>query len=194
MEIGCGTGHLARELSRLEYSIVALEPATEMFQIAQEVLKNTDAKVFNSKIEDYSPKGFEPDVSLAHMCVNSIPHLDSFFSAIKHVAPKQPIVFSATHPAFWNNIEKWIPEETFEYHNEYFSDNVFLRITQDSGNPIGPISNWHRPIDFYFSCLKRSGYYVTDFHEIMPQSEVRKLYGEKWKKPRYFTIVCQPYT
>lgn len=190
LEIGCGTGHLAKLLIELGFEVTAIEPAPSMFSIAIEMLKNLNCSVFNSKIEEFS-SGLQYDICLSHLCLNSVKDVPAFFKSVaSNINHFGQFIFSVPHPCFWNEIERWISPEKFDYTKEIYSEDNAMKLTLDN-EEIRGIPYFHRPLSFYCTELKNAGFSVTDFLEVMPPIELAPQYGTKWKNPRFCVFLTR---
>jgi 2-polyprenyl-3-methyl-5-hydroxy-6-metoxy-1,4-benzoquinol methylase len=102
LEVGGGTGHLARALASMTTKYVVLEPSQGMFAVASEVLDGTPAQLRQSTIEEFN--GAENyDLILSHMCVQVVGNLAVFVNAVaKRLAPQAHFLLSLPHPVFYN--------------------------------------------------------------------------------------------
>lgn len=187
IEVGCGTGHLAKKLAKNGREIIAVEPSESMFKIACETLKGTSVKIHKCLIENYpSPREF--DLILSHMCVQTVSDLNGFFSSISDLLSKDSIfIFSIPHPCFYNNYKGFFSKEEYQYIMPQ-SKIISFSITKDKDQLIKGIPYNHRPIEQYIKALKTSGMCLTDLDEIHPSNSIQSLYGELWKEPRYLVF------
>lgn len=190
LEVGCGTGHLARLLLEWGFQLSAIEPASEMFSLAIRNLKDTNCKVFNATMEDFNVNQ-RFDICMAHLCVNSVRNVSQFFKCVSEILEEAgKFIFAIPHPCFWNDSEAWIDVKVFDYVKEIYSENNKLKLTL-SDQELEGVPYFHRPLGFYFSELKDAGFCITDFFEIMPPEHLVATYGAKWKKPRFCVFLAQ---
>lgn len=183
LEIGCGTGHLSLALSKYVKTLHAIDPAIDMHKTAQLTLKDSQALVFNCRMNEYLTKE-KYDLIISHLCLHSIGNIDEFFNAVKkHLQHNASFFFSIPHPCFWHH-----------YHPEWFGDFDYMReqhlevnltITNERDNPITGVPYIHRPLSSYFTALKANKLTILGFDEIFPADDIQKLYEKNWEEPRY---------
>lgn len=193
LEVGCGTGHMAKALSGYAKHVSAIEPSAGMFDIAREVLSGTDVHLFRSSIEEF--REFEKyDVILSHLCAHTIEDIGAFFVSVRFLMNENSFfVFSIPHPCFWNGYKKFIPDAQYSYMKAH-STEANLTITKEPTRVVGRVPYVHRPLSSYFQEIGLSGLAVTDFDEIFPEENVQRLYGSLWEEPRYAVFICRPYS
>lgn len=98
IEIGAGTGHLAKSLAGHGFNITAIEPSKGMFTIAQEVLANENVTLKNCSSFEL-PKDILFDLAYSHLVAHVVEDLFSFFSSISsHLSKNSFLLFSIPHP------------------------------------------------------------------------------------------------
>ncbi|WP_373388543.1 class I SAM-dependent methyltransferase [Pseudomonas alcaligenes] len=189
LEIGAGTGHISKELSKGGISITAIEPSKGMFDVAKDVLTSTQVELINCTSFDL-PKTKVYQVSISHMVAHVVDDLKGFFISIgDHLTQGGHFIFSIPHPCFYNDYKKF-------WGNEYnymtpASQEVTFTITKDSENPISGVPYHHRPLSTYINTLVEAGFAIDGFDETYPNDEIQKMYGERWKSPRYCVFTCK---
>lgn len=184
LEVGCGTGHLSSELSKLIPKVVSLEPSLGMHAVASEVLGNTGVQLINKQMQDLQIEQTF-DLILSHMCIQTVTNLGDFFeSARVHMNPGSRFVFTIPHPCFYNDYNGFFSSEEYCYMVP-MKKNITFSVTKDPDRPISGVPYNHRPLSCYFDSLKKHDMLVSDFHEIIPEPTVQSLYGANWETPRY---------
>jgi 2-polyprenyl-3-methyl-5-hydroxy-6-metoxy-1,4-benzoquinol methylase len=187
LEVGCGTGHLSAKLASKERKIQAIDTSKNMCLLASQILNSKFVKLKKCSIEDFtSTEKF--DLILSHMCVQTIPDLDAFFSSISHfLSNNSTFIFSLPHPCFYNNYKRFFNDSEYIYMKPN-SKYITLTITKDPDRPIEDIPYNHRSLSHYIKALKSSGMCLKDMDEIFPSKSIQMLYGNQWKEPRYLVI------
>jgi len=188
LEVGGGTGHLARELVQHGRRYVLIEPSAGMYSVACETLKGTDIELYNQAVQEFSKCDRQFDVVLSHLCMQVIPDITVFLNALAcTLAPNGSYLLSFPHPAFYNDYKRFFPPDSFRYMEERAA-TVSFTVTLDPNTAIEGVPYHHRPISTYFAALSNAGLVVRSFDEIYPSAEIQKLYGAPWLNPRYLVI------
>lgn len=189
LEVGAGTGHLSKELSVLDCEITAIEPSKGMYDVAVEVLSNSNVNLINCTSFDLQ-KSMAYDVAFSHLVAHAVDDLFGFFTSIgKHLNSGAHFIFSIPHPCFYNEYKKFFGSE-YNYM-EPMLKNVSFNITKDTKNAITGVPYHHRPLSSYINTLIESGFALDGFDEIYPDDEVQEKYGERWESPRYCVFTCK---
>lgn len=190
LEIGCGTGHMAANLSKHCNSFTALEPSKGMYEVAKEVLRDSNVKLLPSYIQDIS--GTEKyDLIYSHMCLQVIEDTKELLRNVRGLILEKGIgIFSIPHPCFYNDYKSFFDESEYEYMRE-LEKQISFTITKDPGNKIESVPYHHRPISYYLNQIIECGFNILSLDEIIPSDEVQLMYGEKWKYPRYCSFVIE---
>ena len=191
LEIGSGTGHLAKELSRISPNVVTLEPCIDMVNIAKAVCKGTKVIIENCKIEEYkSQKQFQ--LIISHLCIQSVHDVDLFLKSTKgYLSQKGMFLFCVPHPCFWNDLKAFIPLEDYRYFNMNFKE-VDFSLEKDPNNIFRKIPFIHRPLKAYFNYIRNVQLCVRDFDEIYTEN-VDELKNRNCT-PRYAVFYVSKYT
>lgn len=185
LEIGGGTGHLARELSRQVSQYVLVEPSAGMYSVACKTLDGTDIELCNQTVQEFSKSDRHFDLVLSHLCIQATSDVNAFLVALaRTLTASGTFLLSLPHPAFYNDYKKFFPTETFLYTEE-IATMVTFTLTLDPGTEIKGVPYYHRPISKYISALSHAGLAVSSMDEIYPSDEIQKLYGAPWRTPRY---------
>lgn len=184
LEVGCGTGHLAKSLFSLTDEFVALEPSPGMYREASEVLTGTSINLRNEALEFFETKApFR--LTFAHLCAQTIPDLARFLnSCASTLSCEGLLVFSIPHPCYWNDYREYFSPDTFRYTEE-LETFATLEISNDPSNKIANIPYYHRPIGRYVAGINKVGLVIEKLDEIFPTEAIQKLYPKPWSKPRY---------
>ena len=189
IEIGAGTGHLSKELSKLLYKVTAIEPSHGMFQIAEDVLIDSGVKLLHctSFALEVSEKY---DLAFSHLVAHVVDDLVEFFSSISlHLDSDSYFIFSIPHPCFYNDYKKLFGVE-YNYMKPT-KKNISFKITKDQKNEISGVPYYHRPLSNYINSLVATGFKIESFDEIYPNEEIQMLYGAIWDYPRYCLFSCR---
>ncbi len=189
LEVGAGTGHLSKELSVLNCKITAIEPSKGMYDIAAEVLENTNINLINCTSFDLEKSDIF-DVAFSHLVAHVVDDLLGFFKSISvHLDSGGHLIFSVPHPCFYNHYKRFFGTE-YNYMKPMVK-NVSFNITKDSSNTIAGVPYHHRPLSSYINTLIEAGFALDRFDETYPNEEIQKKYGSLWENPRYCIFFCK---
>ncbi|WP_180114680.1 MULTISPECIES: bifunctional 2-polyprenyl-6-hydroxyphenol methylase/3-demethylubiquinol 3-O-methyltransferase UbiG [unclassified Acinetobacter] len=186
IEIGCGTGHLAKELTNLikfEHYI-ALEPSLGMYEKAKDTLKNCKYLELNNFYISDLKSSIEVDIILAHLVFHVVEDIDSLLKeSFKRLKPNATLVISLPHPFFYNDYKKIFSKNEYSYHEE-IKKNTLFKISQDNTNEV-EVPYIHRPISYYINKFSKAGFKISELEEVFPEESIQLLYPELWQSPRY---------
>ncbi|OBQ56763.1 class I SAM-dependent methyltransferase [Halodesulfovibrio spirochaetisodalis] len=187
LEVGCGTGHLLKEIVSESIDCKAVEPSPKMYEIAKEHLKDQTVNISCCKIEDFNSLE-QYDLILSHLCAQAVTDLGGWLNSISQLlAPQGTFVFAIPHPCFYNDYKKLIPSSKYSYMHE-IDATISLSITLDSKNTIDGVPYKHRPLNCYINILRKNGFCLIGLDEIYPSPEVQAKYGATWDYPRYLVF------
>lgn len=189
LEVGAGTGHLAKEISQLNCNYTAIEPSAGMFRVAGEVLENTKVNLINCSSFTLA-LAVKYDIALSHLVAHVVDDISEFLSAITtHIEVGGYLIFSIPHPCFYNDYKKFFGEEYC--YMKSMSKNVSFFISLDKKNPIFDVPYHHRPVSAYINALHETGFILETFDEIFPDDEIQAKYDKIWDSPRYCVFICR---
>ena len=191
VEVGCGTGHLSRQLSRGVERAYALEPSAAMHGVATEVLHGSGVVLLPAKVEEFQPD--EPfGCVISHLCAHTTADLDGFVRACRQLLTESgTFVFSIPHPCFWNDYQQYFRKDQFDYVSDRFT-YATLTISLDRESQMPGVPFHHRPLSRYVSAISAAGLYLQQFEEVFPTPEIQALYPEPWKRPHYCVFYTSP--
>ena len=189
LEIGCGTGHLSKELSKNGIDITAIEPSKGMFEVASEVLSGTNVRLLNCASFDLENTSTF-DLAFSHLVAHVVDDISAFFTSIAvHLDNGSYFLFSIPHPCFYNDYKKFFGDE---YHYmKSLMKNVSFSITKDPETVISDVPYHHRSISIYVNELVSAGFNIVGFDETFPDKHIQEKYGAAWESPRYCIFICK---
>jgi SAM-dependent methyltransferase len=184
VEVGCGTGHLAKNLSKIVERMYALESSSGMHAVATDVLRDSGVVLIHSSVEGYH--GQERfDCVISHLCAQAVSDLNKFLrSCVGLLENDGRLIFSIPHPCFWNDYQPYFESNEFDYTAEQFA-NATLTISLDRDSKMPGIPFHHRPLSRYIRAIVASDLQIRRFDEIFPTEDVQRLYPTRWKRPHF---------
>jgi len=187
LEVGGGTGHLAKALCEVPEIYMMIEPSLGMYKVATEVLDGKKVTLHNCAMESFCNEMLF-ELVISHMCIHSVSNIAEFCKAIsRRLTVAGMFLMSLPHPAFYNDYKKFFLPEEFRYVNEQVKD-VNFSVTLAPEQVIEGVPYCHRPLSAYVSHLVAAGLCLTRLDEIFPAPEIQELYGQPWKDPRYLVL------
>lgn len=189
LEVGAGTGHLSKELSKHGCNITAIEPSKGMYQVAKDVLNGANVNLVNCTSYDLQVSN-KYNVVISHLVAHVVDDIVKFFLSVsKQLKQGSHFIFSIPHPCFYNEYKNILGCE-YSYMTSV-NKEISFTITQDKENVISGVPYHHRPLSEYINSLVKSGFAVDGFDETWPTAEVQEMYGSPWVNPRYCMFVCK---
>lgn len=194
IEIGCGTGHLAKELTSLiEFeNYIALEPSLGMYQKAKDLLRDHNyLELNNFSIGDLKCTN-KVDIILAHLVFHVVEDIDTLLiDSFERLKYHGKLLISLPHPCFYNDYKKIFNEDEYFYISEIKTDTVFM-ISQDNTNDV-KVPYIHRSISYYINKFSKAGFKIIELEEIFPEESIQILYPDLWHTPRYCIFYLEKY-
>lgn len=190
VDLGCGTGNLTYELSKISEVTVGLDLSEESIGIARRCFGNKQEKItfINQSIEKFGStySGIPFTIAVANMTFMDVLNIEEAFSSIKNILSKNAsLIFSITHPCFWPKYRGYENEEWFNYKKETIVEADF-QISLDKNGPI--TTHLHRPLEKYIKCLFENGFVVEKIVEPVNSVKVAEMYPNKVDYPRFMII------
>lgn len=187
LEIGAGTGHLAKSICHMTDRYLAIEPDGGMYETASQTLSGCSVDLQERSVFSLNQHKEKYDLVIAHMVLHAINDYERFLHiTLQLLKNKCACVFTIPHPCF---SERNMQIPGFDYK---CSSNVKLefKLAQATANhEVCEVPYYHRPIGAYISSVIRSGGYLHEFVEMGAPLDVQQLNPELWQNPRYAAMV-----
>lgn len=184
VEVGCGTGHLAKNLSTMVERTYAVESSPGMHAVATDVLRDSGVVLIHSSVERYDAQE-RFDCVISHLCAQAVSDLtNSLRGCVRLLKDDGRLIFSIPHPCFWNDYQPYFESNDFDYTAEQFA-NATLTISLDRDSKMRRIPFHHRPLSYYIDAIVASDLRIRKFDEIFPTADVQRLYPARWKRPHF---------
>lgn len=194
IEIGCGTGHLAKELTSLiEFeNYIALEPSLGMYEKAKEILEDHKYLELKNFSIGFLNDTIKVNIILAHLVFHVVEDIDILLTdSFQRLQPHGKLLISLPHPCFYNDYKKIFNEDEYSYISEIKTNTVFM-ISQDNTNDV-KVPYIHRPISYYINKFSKAGFKILELEEIFPEESIQILYPDLWHTPRYCIFYLEKY-
>jgi SAM-dependent methyltransferase len=189
LDIGSGTGHFAALASSYAERLIGIEPSVTSVNIAREVCKGAgNVSFLESTVENVksSNLGGLADSAVALMVLTATPDLSAFASAASRLLGRgATFVAVLPHPCFWPTYWGYADAPWFSYSTEIFVEANF---SISNAQTTHCTTHVHRPLSQYLSVFSEYGFRLEVLEELMPSSDVERLYPTQWKFPRFLAM------
>lgn len=174
-DLACGQGFFAREFAKSGARVLASDIAEELIAIAK---KNTPPALENKITYKVSPAdklGFiansSVDKAVIIFAIQNIENVKEVLAeASRILKPNGKLVIAMNHPAF--RIPKgsdwgWDEKTKVQYRriNQYITESKIKIQMHPGDKPSEHTLSFHRPLQFYFKALQKSGFCVSRLEE-----------------------------
>ncbi len=181
LEIGCGTGGHAQEISKLNCNIIGIDSSKKMVQIAKKKNNKKNVDFFFSKIENFkSKKKFDVCLALFHVInyFNTETKLKNFFKYSRKLLKKDGLLIFD----FWNGdgVKNDPPKQAFKsIQNKNLSLKRFA---------VPKVIKKNKQVEVKYSYIIQKNYKKINFYE---KHLVRYIFQKELKKlsKKYFKII-----
>lgn len=176
LDVACGNGFFSRELFHLGANVIAVDIAPELVALAQ---KQSPKEIrFHVAPAHHMPfvKDASIDVALVSLAIQNMENVKDAFAEINRtLKPGGRMYVVMNHPAFrqpkasfwgYDDMQGKIGEPVqYRRIQEYMSESK-VKIQMHPGDKPDEITvSFHRPIQYYFKALNKSGFLVGRLEE-----------------------------
>jgi len=187
LDLGCGDGKFGLELlSRKSRSYHGIEGSENMFGLAVDNLKDTDARLECFDIEGYDYPKEKYDLIVSRLVLHYVENLEELFVKLHHcLREKGEFVFSIEHPIITSCYEA--------YHGKGRRENWIVDNYFESGERINHwigknVVKYHRTIEEYFQIIQNAEFEVLILRESKPNMkyfETQEEFERRMKIPLF---------
>lgn len=183
LDVGCGTGYLARKLHEQGAGVVGVDVSERMIEIARRRAPEIDFRVDScatlSSVGDTSI-----DLVLANYVLMDTPELEATVAAFHRVLkPAGAAVAVFSHPCFAQGRATETQDgEELRYHWDFSYFERQKRVDPPWAHFTSDFVWFHRPLSDYWKAFRRTGFDVVDFEEPRLEPEREHLVDdERWR-------------
>lgn len=193
LDLGCGLGHFAKELSKMgAKSIIGIDNSEKEILYANQnnKLENIEYKVLNA--ENIETLGLKFDIIVSNIVVDYIENLDFLLRSIHNCLNKGGLfVFSQVHPLSTAPKHKrpWC-EDDFCKSIYQLSDYSFNG-KREMNYFDGIVTMYHRTFSTILNLIIKNNFEILDVSEPVPSKDELSLYPERSKnlhKPSFLVF------
>jgi len=206
LDAGCGEGYLAREIARRGGNVIGVDFSPSLIEQAEQLSKRQGLDIMY-RLGDLKWMPFveseSQDIVLTNLCLINVP--DSIFSNVigefsRILRRGGYLVASLVHPAFdgagsWKldkeNLVGGRPRGICHCMTNYLFHQKWSWVWKDQdGNPFPePVLFFHRPISFYSSILRESGFTIVELAEPSPIGDALDMWFDKERRIPFFLVI-----
>ena len=192
LEVGCGSGVLARHLGKISGLVVGIDSAPACIKLAIEhnlEQENIEFLVLDALNAHELQKSFK--VVVAHMVFHVVEDLDRCLASVASVQPENgALIFTVPHPCFWPIIRNGFDSQGYTYINSGYYEFPFTIATDK--NPLdSKVPYVHRSLSEYTTILAEAGYSLKRLYEPFPNDQLSTRYSRKWQYPGFLIFHCE---
>jgi SAM-dependent methyltransferase len=179
VDMGCGEGRVARELSARGHQVVGIEGSPTLAQTARDADPPIDVHVADASAMPLDDGA--ADLCVASMVLLNVDDLDAVIAEVARVlAPGGRFVFSTTHPDSGRR----------KAGDDYFATVRFAETRERDGVRM-TFHDVHRPLSAYLGALERAGLLVEAVREPVPDDAYVADHPQvaRWRREPCFLLV-----
>ncbi len=170
LEIGCGEGRVARGLSEMGHTVVAVDASSTLVSSAADADADSLYMVAAAERLPFRDGHFQLVVAY-----NSLMDVDDMPASVREAArvlkPDGHFCICVTHPVNdAGEFEDESPEAVFKVQGSYFGRRRFEEWFERDGLEI-TFRSWLYPLSAYAQALEKSGFVIDRIDEPIPDSE-----------------------
>jgi 2-polyprenyl-3-methyl-5-hydroxy-6-metoxy-1,4-benzoquinol methylase len=191
LDVGCGVGDLTDNLSVYFEDILGIDLSEKSLELAAAYSRHKNTRFLNVSLAQLAKErgkiSFECVVaSMSLQCMRDINR--AFLDISKLISDNGIFLFVIPHPCFWPEYSGYAKLAGYDYGRE-LAVTLPFRITREYQNE-NLSTQFHRPLQQYFSALQKANFVVEQLIEIKPELEVETLYPTPWVYPRYISVIA----
>ncbi|MBT3324557.1 class I SAM-dependent methyltransferase [archaeon] len=171
LDLACGNGYFSKILAKKNAKVTGVDYSKDLISIAKENSKINFLHGSSTNLHFFKNNSF--DYIVSNMAFHDIKNISKTIKECSRVIkPKQKLIFSIVHPAFY--LTKRIKED-----KEYFLKLKAYMSVLELDHPIYEgIKHYHRPVGYYLKLLFKNKFVVSGFYEISTKHRKGKLIKE----------------
>jgi len=198
LDIGCGSGVLARRLSELGGKVTAFDFSSELIKLAKARGQTSDEPIDYHVIDATDEEAMvalgegQFDAITCTMTLMDVPTIEPIFRAVKRLLMDNGrFVFATAHAAFNSNNPIFVQEkgdkdgETYEYYGVKLIGYLDVPPVKGAGAPNEPNPHYyyHRPLHELLSTAFKVGLVLDGFEEpAFSREDADKSHRLSWDK------------
>jgi 2-polyprenyl-3-methyl-5-hydroxy-6-metoxy-1,4-benzoquinol methylase len=189
IDVGCGCGFLTHRISGGADRVLGIDISRQMIREATMRHKRSNLSFECISVEALARRGkTQHDLCVSNMAIMTMPNLRNSLRAIGSLLkPGGILIFSTTHPCFWNIYRKDESLERFDYWHSHAVRTPF-RITFDQRPLPRQTTYFHRPLSEYLLSILQADFALENVVEPQPPRDVPRTYRKIFPFPRFLVV------
>jgi len=180
LDLGCGTGVHARELTKRGAIVTGIDNSEPSLALAR--LDSPDLTFVFGDVEKLPFKNSSFDVLLSAMVLGHLPRWDRVLGEVHRVLKRKGIfVFSSYNPFKEVQVKRVHAGEAFRVIEDYFTERT-IASEWENGDDSFTITHHHKTYATIIKALIASGFRIVDYEDCKPPKRARTRYPNEYAK------------
>lgn len=170
LDLGCGDGEFGTEAIEAGCkSYIGLEASKQMVTVAHDNLKDTDAQIIETLLEDWAYPLTQFDLVVSRMTLHYIEDLEVLFQQVyQSLVEGGRFVFSVVHPVITSSNKS---AEAGGQRQDWVVDEYFVTGARKVLWMDEYVTQYHRTVEDYFKLVQNAEFQVEHLRESRPIRE-----------------------
>lgn len=192
LEVGCGEGRVARELTSCGYRVTAVDPVPELVEAAIQAQSAHHYAIAGATDLPFEDSSF--DLVVAYNVLMDVEDVPAALKEIRRVMrPAGQVVISIAHP--FSDRGRFAGEDadsSFVLQGTYFGRQHFEGTEERNGLRMR-FAGWSQPLEAYAFALEQAGLAITSLREPIPNLGDGQDHMERWMRvPLFLWLKARP--
>lgn len=204
IDLACGSGDFTNELNNIVGESIGIDLGEELIQTAKEDYQSTfyvdDCENYSNNFRSKYSEYF--DLAFSILAIQNIRDFNKVLNELNSVLKSGgKFIFVLNHPAFRipQNSSWGFNGNTSQYRivDKYMTSKEIPIVMHPGTDDSSKTYSFHRPLEYYFHCLKFAGYKIIDLEEWISPKKSEKGPREKAENiarkeiPLFLTIIAE---
>jgi len=194
LDVGCGEGRVARELTAYGFAVTAVDPVVRFVQAAADARSAGHYAVASAAALPFADAGF--DLVVAYNVLMDVEDVPGAVRELRRVMrPAGQLVISICHPFVdRGRFAGDSVDAPFVVEGTYFAEMRFDGVEVRDGMRMH-FAGWSRPLESYTMALEDAGLAITSLREPVPALNGARGHMARWTRlPLFLWLKAQPLT
>lgn len=193
LDLGCGEGRVARDLTDLGHHVTAVEPVAELLAAAEEADSAAEYVPADATALPFDDDSFDRVVAY-NMLMDVADMPGAVSEAARVLRDDGEMMVSIVHPI--RDLGGFASDDQdapFLVTSTYFGEQCFDGVV-DQGGLRMHFAGWYRPLETYVAALGAAGLAITSLREPKPSptNPARPSHGQDVRLPLFLWLTARP--